>query len=208
MVSSFISPLTGVNTSNMLVKLNFITGAVQEFVWSVSYPVLILNSWLFQPFQLKFCEMAASRETSRANWEALLAGRRCLRAGTGCRVGSTLLSKLLTATENSVCSGSKLRSAQLEKDLLNEMCVWARERARACGWNSGRACSSKTKLRQLTELAGCSAWCSHKGEFFLKMSNFNKNGLLSKNVVKLSFSKFILSCRFFIFTEKFHCHFR
>ena len=67
MVSSFISPLTGVNTSNMLVKLNFITGAVQEFVWSVSYPVLILNSWLFQPFQLKFCEMAASRETSRAN---------------------------------------------------------------------------------------------------------------------------------------------
>ena len=53
MVSSFISPLTGVNTSNMLEKLNFITGAVQEFVWSVSYPVLILNSWLFQPFQAK-----------------------------------------------------------------------------------------------------------------------------------------------------------
>ena len=163
MVSSFISPLTGVNTSNMLVKLNFITGAVQEFVWSVSYPVLILNSWLFQPFQAdKQAKilLAASRETSRANWEALLAaGRRCLRAGTGCRVGSTLLSKLLTATENSVCSGS---SSAWKRPVEWNVCVSAgagagvRLKFRAC---AKRACSSKTKLRQLTELASCSAWC-------------------------------------------------
>ena len=64
-VSSFISPLTGVNTSNMLEKLNFITGAVQEFVWSVSYPVLILNSWLFQPFQLKFCWQQVEKQAEQ-----------------------------------------------------------------------------------------------------------------------------------------------
>ena len=89
MVSSFISPLTGVNTSNMLVKLNFITGAVQEFVWSVSYPVLILNSWLFQPFQAKILWNGSKQAEKQAEqtgkpfwlaaggsgWQWLLPGR-------------------------------------------------------------------------------------------------------------------------------------
>ena len=229
MVSSFISPLTGVNTSNMLEKLNFITGAVQEFVWSVSYPVLILNSWLFQPFQakilwngskqrnkhkqsklwspfgwplhrgfkcqknakkslptvisrifqikfrqihlisvsvhckcfnFKMCQnVAAIHITSQFHeFLNLIFGEFLSFETSGCRVGSTLLSKLLTPTENSVCSGSQPSSAQLEKDLLNEMSVWARERATCAGarWSyraAGRACSSKTKL-------SCLAWCT------------------------------------------------
>ena len=80
-VSSFISPLTGVNTSNMLEKLNFITGAVQEFVWSVSYPVLILNSWLFQPFQLKFCWQQVEKQaeqTGKPFWLGARLGWHCL----------------------------------------------------------------------------------------------------------------------------------
>ena len=99
MVSSFISPLTGVNTSNMLVKLNFITGAVQEFVWSVSYPVLILNSWLFQPFQLKFCWQQAEKQaeqTGKPFWLAAAAWGLALAAGSGqlCSPSSWLQQKI------------------------------------------------------------------------------------------------------------------